>query len=101
LGATHTVNSKEQDPVAAIREITGIGVDFALDSTGVAAVVRQAVDALRARGHCGIVGASKPGTLLELDITDLMQGCKRVQGIVEGDSVPDLFIPRLVDLFMQ
>jgi aryl-alcohol dehydrogenase len=30
-----------------------------------------------------------------------MQTCKQIQGIVEGDSVPDIFIPRLVDLYMQ
>jgi len=101
LGATHVVNSREQDPVALIRRITGSGVDFSLDSTGRPEVVRAAVEALRPRGMCGIVGASRPGTLLELDITDLMQNCKMIRGIVEGDSVPDIFIPRLVDLYMQ
>lgn len=101
LGATHAVNSREQDPVAAIREITGAGVDFALDSTGIAAVTRSAVDALRPRGLCGIVGAYKPGVNLELDANEFMQGCKRLRGIVEGDSAPDIFIPQLVDLYMQ
>ena len=42
-----------------------------------------------------------PGTNLELDATDLMQKCKIVRGIIEGDSVPKVFIPHLVDLYMQ
>ncbi|MCZ2439318.1 MAG: zinc-binding dehydrogenase, partial [Burkholderiales bacterium] len=101
LGATHAINSREQDPVEQIRRITGSGVDSALDSTGIPAVIRSAVAALRPRGRCGIAGASRPGTLLELDANDVMQNCKHVFGIIEGDSVPDFFIPRLVDLHMQ
>ncbi|MGQ9425564.1 NAD(P)-dependent alcohol dehydrogenase [Gilvimarinus sp. F26214L] len=101
LGATHVINSRDEDPVAAIRKITGKGLDYALDATGIVQVIRGAVDALRPRGLCGIVGASAPGTLLELDVTDFMQKCKRLRGIVEGDSVADVFIPRLIDLYMQ
>lgn len=101
LGATHAFNSRECDVVAEIRALTGGGVDFSLDSTGIAAVVRAAFDALRARGTCGIVGASPIGTELAFDAVDLMQSCKRVRGIIEGDSVPAVFIPKLVDLFMQ
>lgn len=101
LGATHVVNSREEDPVDVIRKVTGTGVDFSLDSTGLAPLIRTAVEALRPRGRCGVVGASKPGTNIEVDATDVMQGCKSLVGIVEGDSVPDVFIPKLVDLFMQ
>lgn len=101
LGATHVINSKTNDPVEVIRQITGDGIDFTLESTGRPEVVRAAVEALRPRGMCGIVGASKPGTTFELDMNDVMQNCKVLRGIVEGDSIPDLFIPRLVDLFMQ
>ena len=101
LGATHAINSREQDPVEEIRRITGDGVDCALDSTGIPAVVRSAVSTLRPRGRCSIVGAYRPGTQLELDANDVMQNCKHVFGTVEGDSVPDFFIPRLVDLYMQ
>jgi aryl-alcohol dehydrogenase len=101
LGATHVINSREQNAVEIIRQVTGLGVDFSLDSTGLPEVIRSAVEALRPRGQCGIVGASKPGTNLELDVTDLMQNCKIVRGIIEGDSVPNVFIPHLVDLYMQ
>ncbi len=101
LGATHIINSHEEEPVVAIQRITGKGVDFSLESTGRADVVRAAVEALRPRGTCGIVGASKPGTTFELDMNDVMQNCKVLRGIVEGDSIPDIFIPQLVDLYLQ
>lgn len=101
LGATHVIDSRNENPVEAIRAITGAGVDYALESTGHADVARSAVEALRPRGVCGIVGAAPPGTDLEVDINDVMQNCKVIRGIVEGDSVPDQFIPRLVELHMQ
>ncbi len=101
LGATHVVNSREHDAVDAVRGATGEGVDFALDSTARAEVVAQAVAALRARGVCAVVGASAPGTQLVADINDVMQNGKTIRGVVEGDSVPDFFIPHLVDLYMQ
>src|ERR1700691_669318 len=58
LGATHAVNASETDPVAAIREFTGGGVQFALETTGLPPVVRQADDSLRGRGDLGLVGCA-------------------------------------------
>ena len=48
FGATHTVNSKEQDPVAAVQELTGgHGADVVVDAVGVAATFQQAFEAGR------------------------------------------------------
>lgn len=99
IGATHVVNSQEEDPVERILELTNGGVDFAVESTGIASVMAQAVAALRPRGSCATVGASPPGTLTEVDATDLMQKAKVIRGVVEGNSIPDLFIPRLIELY--
>jgi aryl-alcohol dehydrogenase len=101
LGATHAVNAKERDPVAAVKEITRGGADFSLESTGIPEVVRQSVDALGVRGTCGIVGAAPPGTEIKIDITEFMQMAKTIYGIIEGDSVPDIFIPQLIELYRQ
>lgn len=101
LGATHTINSGETDPVEAVRKITGGGADFALESSGRPAVLRQAIDALAIRGTCGIVGAPALGTEASFDVNAVMTTGKRIIGIVEGDSKPDLFIPALVELYLQ
>lgn len=101
IGATHTVNAGERDAVAAVKEITGGGVQFSLETTAIPLVVRQAVDALGVRGTCGIVGAAPPGTDINIDVTEFMQMAKTIYGIIEGDSVPDIFIPQLIDLFLQ
>jgi aryl-alcohol dehydrogenase len=101
LGATHTVNSRETDPVAAVREITSGGADFTLESSGRPAVLRQAIDALAIGGSCGIVGAPALGTEASFDVNGVMTTGKRIIGIIEGESKPDLFIPALVELYRQ
>lgn len=100
FGATHTVNNTEVDPVEAIREITGGGADFSLECAGNPKVLRQAVDCLPRCGVCGILGVVAPGTEVSLDMDLLMNG-RTVKGIVEGDAVPDLFIPKLIELHRQ
>ncbi|WP_052493417.1 zinc-binding dehydrogenase [Rhodococcus sp. MEB064] len=62
LGATHTVNASEVDPVEAIMTIIGeTGIEYALETTGVPAVPRQAVDSLAIRGVAGLLGQATPG----------------------------------------
>jgi aryl-alcohol dehydrogenase len=101
LGATHTINSRRDDPTKAILELTGSGTHFAFDTTGIAGVIRSAVDALAPRGVCGIVGASAPGSEIILDEAHFMTGGRRLIGIVQGEAAPDVFIPMLVDLHQQ
>lgn len=101
LGATHTVNSRETDPIESVRKMTGGGADFTLEASGRPAVLRQAIDALAIRGTCGIVGAPALGTEASFDVNGVMTTGKRIIGIIEGDSVPDLFIPSLVELYTQ
>lgn len=100
LGATHIINSQEEDTIDRIQEITGGGAQFAMDSTGIGKLVSDMMVSLCPRGIGAIVGASKPGTTAALDLTDIMQNCKKLIGVVEGDSVPSILIPVLVDLYM-
>ncbi len=65
------------------------------------AVLRQAVDTLAPLGNCGVIGAAPLGTEVSMDMNGLLIPGKTVRGIVEGDSVPDVFIPRLVELHAQ
>jgi aryl-alcohol dehydrogenase len=100
LGATHTINSGETDPLAAIQGITGAGPQFTLECVGNPEVLRQAVDVLPLLGVCGLLGAVAPGTEVSLDMDRIMNG-RTVRGIIAGDSIPDLFIPKLIELYLQ
>ena len=101
LGATDVIDAGRQDPVEQVKAITGLGADFTIEATGVAAVLRQAVDASAPTGVSGVIGAPAIGTEVSLDINDLLIFGRSVRGIVEGDSVPDVFIPRLIELWRQ
>ncbi|MFP3929100.1 MAG: NAD(P)-dependent alcohol dehydrogenase, partial [Desulfobacteraceae bacterium] len=100
LGATHTVNAAESDPVKAIQDITGGGPGYSLECVGNPAVFRQAVDVLPLLGVCGLVGVVAPGTEVALNMDLIMNG-RTVRGIIEGDAIPDLFIPKLIELYRQ
>ncbi|MDV6284483.1 MULTISPECIES: NAD(P)-dependent alcohol dehydrogenase [Rhodococcus] len=102
IGATHTVNAGTVDVVDELKKITnGDGVDYAIDTTAVPAVLRQAADSLGIRGTLALVGAAAPGTEVNFEI-----GASLVKGwtfktIIQGSSVPQVFIPRLVELWKQ
>jgi aryl-alcohol dehydrogenase len=98
LGASHAIDPKAQDPVAAIQALGGM--DFSLECTGLPTVFRQAVDCLAVPGVCGLVGAAPLGTEVTLDMNSILFG-RTVLGIIEGQSVPDVFIPKLVELYRR
>jgi len=100
FGATHTLNADEVDPVEAIRDITGGGAEFSLECVGNPKVLRQAVDVLPRLGVCGLLGVVPPGTEVSLDMDLIMNG-RTVTGILGGDAIADLFIPKLIELYSQ
>jgi aryl-alcohol dehydrogenase len=103
LGATHSINTDHHPDLAeAIRGIAPRGVNYIVDSAGVPALIGAALGGLAIRGTLGLV-AVPPGAdrTLELPWSGLLSRGQRVQGFVEGDAVPDVFIPRMIDLYAQ
>jgi aryl-alcohol dehydrogenase len=100
LGATHTINAGEVDPVKTILDMTNGGPEFSLECVGNPKVLRQAVDVLPRLGVCGLTGVVPPGTEVSLDMDLIMNG-RAVRGILGGDAIADLFIPKLVELYLQ
>lgn len=97
LGATHTINAQVDEAVAAIRNLTkGRGVHYSVECTGVPAVLRQAVDALRACGACVSLGVAGHQAEAQLHMNGFLLG-KTLRGVTEGDSVAHRFIPQLID----
>src|SRR5262249_10004281 len=101
LGATHVINGSEGDTVKKIQEITGTGVNYLLETTALPAILRQAVDCLTPTGVCGLIGAAPLGTEVTLDMNTILLGGRTLRGVIEGDSIPDIFIPQLIELYVQ
>jgi aryl-alcohol dehydrogenase len=98
LGATHTVEGNAADLVAQLQQVIVGGFQYTLDTTGVPAVIQTAIGSLRPTGTCGLVGAQQ-GNLV-LGPVDLAFG-RNVKGILEGDALPEVLIPRLIQLWQQ
>lgn len=99
VGATASINARDSDLVADIRALTGGGVNYSIETTGSPAVLRQAIDATAPLGVCGSIGAAPFGSEVAVDMTTILTGGRSLRGIVEGDSVPALFLPVLVELW--
>ncbi|MDR2283667.1 MAG: NAD(P)-dependent alcohol dehydrogenase [Sphingobacterium sp.] len=97
LGATHTINSKKEDVIARLKEIAPKGFDYAFDTTGIPEVIQNSLAALGSHSKMGIVGIAKRP--LELEMNNFVATGLQIIGIAEGDSVPNVFIPRLVEMY--
>jgi S-(hydroxymethyl)glutathione dehydrogenase/alcohol dehydrogenase len=101
LGATHTVNSAKDDPVAAIRSLTrGAGVDHAFEAVGNAKLVRQAIESLAIRGTATIVGVLPPDATIEFPWMAIRPECK-VQTSRMGSNRFRIDIPRYLEFYRQ
>ena len=100
LGATHTLNATKVNVVDEIQRITHGGSDYAAECSGRPEVLRQQVDGLHPGGVAAVVGAAPAGTEMKLDYFNVLLE-KTITGVIEGDSNPDIYIPRLVEFYMQ
>ena len=102
FGATQVINGAETpDITAKIMEITsGRGLDFTFETTGAQPLFEASIESLRQGGTCGTV-ATTGEKILDFKLVSLMGPCKRLVGIVQGDSIPWLFIPKLIEFYKQ
>lgn len=101
LGATHVINhTGRTDVVAEIRKLTGRGVRFSLETSALPPVFREAIEVLMPAGTCILLGSARAGTDVSFDMKFLQEG-RVVRGVVQGDSNPQEFIPKLVDLVVE
>ncbi|KAL8696402.1 MAG: hypothetical protein Q9224_002814 [Gallowayella concinna] len=99
LGATHVINSKRNpDVVQSIKDITDGGADFAVDCTGVVPVIEMLIECIGPRGVAATVGVPPAGKKIQIDPLAFLLENKTYVGVIEGDSVPDTFIPQLMEL---
>ena len=99
LGATHTINARTETLVSRLRDITPRGLDYVIEVTGSPSMLGLAVDVLAPMGTAALVGGSPVGTKAPIDMNTLMNGGRIVRGVVQGDSVPHVFIPKLIELY--
>ncbi len=101
FGATHVIDSSRDDPVEAVRELTGgNGVEYAFEAIGVPAAATQAFNVTRAGGTTVVVGMHPLGSEISFPGPAFLQE-KRVLGCMYGSTRFREHMPKIVDLFLQ
>lgn len=100
FGATHTIDSSSEDPVEAIRDLTGGGADYTFEAVGNLAVIEQALAALGPGGALTIVGVPKIGSRFEFVVQALYQN-KAILGCRYGTARPRRDFALLAGLYLD
>jgi S-(hydroxymethyl)glutathione dehydrogenase / alcohol dehydrogenase len=98
LGATHAVDASKVDPVKAIREMTGGGVEYAFEAIGLKKAAEQAFECIRPGGTATVIGMIPVGQKLELEGSVFLRE-KRIQGCSMGSNRFKVDMPKYVDFY--
>jgi S-(hydroxymethyl)mycothiol dehydrogenase len=103
FGATHTINSQKEDPVAAVREATGgFGADVAIEAVGKPEVLEQAFYARDLAGTVVQVGVPTPEMRFpQIPMIDFFGRGGALKPSWYGDCLPSRDFPALVELYRQ
>jgi S-(hydroxymethyl)glutathione dehydrogenase/alcohol dehydrogenase len=100
MGATDTVLVGNDDPVLAVKELTGGGVHYSFEALGLKKTAEQSFAMLRPGGTATIIGMIPFGTKIELHGVDFLRE-RRIQGSSMGSNHFRTDMPRLLTLWQQ
>lgn len=99
-GATHGINSREEDPVEAIRALTGgNGADVVIEAVGRPETYKQAFYARDLAGRVVLVGVPTPDMQIELPLADVFGRGGSLKSSWYGDCLPSRDFPMLVEQY--
>ncbi len=102
FGATDTVNSRDGDPVEAIKALTGgFGVDVAIEAVGRPEVFLQAFFARDLAGIVVQVGVPSPTMTVEVPHIEFFGRGGALKPSWYGDCLPTRDFPMLIDLYLS
>ena len=100
FGATKLINSKKEDPVAAIRQFTNErGVDFAFEAVGLPITIQQAYESLSKAGKAIVIGIPSNTAKISISAVPLVFEERTITGSLYGSASPRLDIPKMINLY--
>ncbi len=100
LGATHVVDASSRDPVEAILDMTGGGVDYSFEAIGLKVAAEQCFECIRPGGTATIIGMIPVGEKVELDGPSFLRE-KKIQGSSMGSNRFRTDMPKYIDFYLQ
>jgi S-(hydroxymethyl)glutathione dehydrogenase/alcohol dehydrogenase len=101
FGATDRVDASVDDPVDAIKALTGGGVQYAFDTFGSAKTSQQAVDCLGKNGVAVIAGLAPLGERAGINLVEMVRFQKHVVGAYYGSASPHETFRTILDLYLR
>ena len=101
LGATHTVDASEVDPVAAVHEITGGGADYSFEAIGLSATAEQAWAMIGIGGTATVIGMLPMTSKVTIPGGEIILSEKKLQGSLMGSNRFRLDMPKFIDLYLD
>ncbi|MYD97781.1 MAG: Zn-dependent alcohol dehydrogenase [Gammaproteobacteria bacterium] len=99
FGATDVVNAAEEDPVGAVRELTGGGVHYSFEAIGLKTTTEQAFKMIKSGGTATVIGMIPVGTMVEIHGPEFLRE-KKLQGSSMGSNRFRVDMPRFVDFYL-
>ena len=100
MGATDTINASNVDPVEAIKELTGGGVEYSFEAVGLKKTAEQSFQILRAGGTATIIGMVPFGMKIELNGYDFLRE-RKIQGSSMGSNRFRVDMPKLLNAWRK
>jgi len=100
MGATDTVLVGNDDPVQAVKDLTGGGVNYSFEALGLKKTAEQSFAMLRPGGTATIIGMVPFGVKIELHGFDFLRE-RKIQGSSMGSNHFRVDMPRLLTLWQQ
>lgn len=100
FGATHMIDAREGHVAARIQDIVRGGVMYSIETAGALSSLNESIACLARRGVCALVTVPNLGAPVSFSLLSLLTGGRRLVAVLEGDSIPDVFIPRLAELYL-
>jgi S-(hydroxymethyl)mycothiol dehydrogenase len=102
FGATHTINARGTDVVAAVQELTGgNGADVVIEAVGRPETYKQGFYARDLAGTLVLVGVPTPEMTIELPLLDVFGRGGALKSSWYGDCLPTRDFPMLTELYRQ
>jgi Zn-dependent alcohol dehydrogenase len=104
LGATHVIDTSKlsdgKTVIEAVQELCqGAGPTITIDTTGVPALVKAAIEMTRKGGKIIQVGSTPPEFQVEIPVFPFMNSGKAFMGAIEGNSISSDFIPKMISWY--
>lgn len=100
FGASYTVNARTENAVERVHEICGGPATFAIECTGVIAVVEQAIESVGMLGSAILIGGAPADARFSVDHLGALWG-KTIVGTLGGSGQSQALIPALIQLWKQ